>query len=246
MTNSRLWVVLAIGIALVPPAGTARAQAPSIADAPKPIQELSSVVQGKRPDDIRTDILKRFGPAQRVTGSGYRIEHWDIADGVLTFHPATGPIFVAQQTNKIFRLLRTKNLAKANVLQSYEMTTLPDANNHSTRYWLGNVEFGRGKTYRFVDSGQHANHRAEQTKNYFIQHPTGTVEVKYKAPVNADTILESLPEATVVAYLVFTPAANGEPATFYITSSERARRLTFGAHKPLPFEMDAWWKSFWR
>lgn len=224
----------------------ARAQAPDISNAPKAIQELSASIQGKRPDEVRAAIIERLGPAQRDVGSGYRIEQWDTADGVLTFHPATGPTFADPKTKAYFRLLRTSNPAAANILQSYEMMTLPDPTNHGTKCWLGNVKFRPNATYQFTHSGQFPEQRAAQTENFFMLHPTGTVEVRYVAPITSATLLESVAEGTTIAHLVFSSADHKHQATFSITSSERARRLVFGSDKPLTFYMDTSWKSFWR
>jgi hypothetical protein len=237
-----LFVVLLLLSAL----SVTKAQAPDISKAPKAIQELAASIQGKSSDEVRTVIIERFGPAQRDVGSGVRIEQWDIAGGVLTFHPGTGPFFSDAKTRTYIRLLRTNNPAGANILASYEMTTLPDPANHGTRFWLGNLKFGPNATYRFTDSGQHPKQRAAQTDNFFLLHPAGTVEVRYVAPITPDTLLESVAEGATVAHLVFNSSDHKHQAAFSITSSERERRLVFGADKPLPFCMDTSWKNFWR
>jgi hypothetical protein len=221
------------------------AQAPEITDAPQAIQDLASVIQGQRPDEMRAEIIRHFGKP-RVVGSGYRIEKWDVWGGALTFHPVTGPTFFDPQTNKHFSLLRTTNPAGANLLDSYEMTTLPDPKNHGTRSWLGNLKFGADGTYQFLDSHSNPDDRVGQRDNFFMLYPAGTVKVRYVHPVTADTLLESLPEETVVAHVDFTSADQKHQATFSITSSERTRRLTFGADTPLSFFMDGSWNSFWR
>ncbi|MBV9656848.1 MAG: hypothetical protein JO295_01940 [Verrucomicrobia bacterium] len=238
--------VITLILLLLVAARRVHAQAPEIADAPKAIQHLAAVIQGKPPDDVRAEIIRQFGHAQRNVGSGFRIEQWDVFGGVLTFHPATGPTFSDPKANRYFRLLRTSNPIGANILDGYEMTTLPDPKPDGTRFWLGNLKFGSDGTYRFIDSRQHPNHRAEQRDNFFMLYPAGTVKVRYVHPVSSDTPLESLPEDTVVAHLNFTSADHKHQATFSITSSERARRLTFGADTPLSFYMDGWWKSFWQ
>ena len=227
-------------------ASAARAQAPKISDAPQSIRELSSVIQGKRPDDARAEIIKRLGKPHRDVGSGVRIEQWDLPEGVLTFHPGTGPAFADAKAGKIIRLVQTSNPAGSNILTGYEMTTTPDPKNHGTRFWLGNLEFGRGASYRFTDSGQHSGKRDGQAGNFFMLHPAGTVEIRYDAPVTADTLLETLAGGTVVAHLIFTSADRAGRATFSIRSSERDRTLAFGADTPLPFAMNAGWKNHWR
>lgn len=77
-------------------------------------------------------------------------------------------------------------------------------------------------------------------------HPAGTVEVRYVHPVAAETLLESVVEGTTIAHLVFTSKDSKHHATFSITSSERSRRLVFGADKPISFYMDSGWRNFWR
>lgn len=220
-----------------------RTQAADIADAPKMVRELAISIQGKSPEEVRSVIVKQLGPAKRDVGSGLRIEQWDTSDGVLTFNPVTGPTFSDAKTKRVFRLVRTTNLVRACLLQSYEMTTLPI---NGTRFWLGNVEFTEDMTYRFTDSGQHPGQRGSQTENFFILYPNGKVQVRYSPPVTPDTVLESLPEGATVAHLVFISADGKYKATFSITSSERSRSLDFSADKPLAFMLDTAWKSFWK
>lgn len=221
----------------------------SAADAgelPKAIQELAASIQGKSREAVRAAIIERFGATQRNVGSGVRIEEWSLPEGVLRFHPGIGPTFLDSRTHRHFWLLRTSNPAASNILQSYEMVTLADPTNHGSQYWLGDIGFGSDSTYRFIDSGQHLDHRAAQTENFFILHPSGTVEVRYVGSTTADTPLESVKEGDVVAHLVFTSDDHEHTATFFITSSERKRRLIFGADKPLSFYMDTGWQNYWR
>ena len=223
-----------------------RSQSPLMSDAPKAVRELSAAIQGKSPHEVRTVISKRFGPPQRDIGSGLQIEQWDISGGVLTFHPITGPTFFDPKAQRSFRLLQTTNPVHANLLQSYEMATLPDSANNGTRYWLGNLEFGPEMSYAFQDSGQHRNQRSAQAENYFMLHPTGKVAVHYVAPISSHTLLETVPEGATISHLIFTSADGKSQATFSITSSERSRRLEFRGDKPLPFAMDTSWKSLWK
>ena len=219
---------LAIVLALAAQANS-RAQAPDVSAAPKAVQDLAAEIRGKSPDETRAAIIARLGPAKRNVGSGFRIEQWDLPGGVLTFHPRTGPTFAERKTGKNFHLVRTKNPAGTNILAGYEMTTVPDPKNHGNCFWIGNLSFGPGPAYRFVDSGQNTSFRDAQGQNFFMLHPAGTVEIRYVAPTTADTLLESLAEGATVAHLIFTSADKKDHATFSITSSERSRRLVFGA-----------------
>ena len=236
---------LAIVLALAAHA-MSHAQAPAISDAPKAVQDLAAEIRGKSSDETRAAIIARLGPAKRNVGSGFRIEQWDLPGGVLTFHPGTGPTFAERKTGINFHLIKTRNPAGANIFSGYEMTTVPDPKNHGNTFWIGNLKFGRGHGYHFVDSGQNTSFRSAQDQNFFMLHPAGTVEVRYVAPTTADTLLESLAEGTTVAHLVFTSADKKARATFSITSSERSRWLAFGAEKPLPFVMGTGWENFWR
>lgn len=51
------------------------------------VLSFGKTLQGKSSDEIRTAIIDRFGPPTRNVGSGLRIDQWEIAGGVLTFHP---------------------------------------------------------------------------------------------------------------------------------------------------------------
>src|SRR5438874_5189760 len=88
------------------------------------IEALTGEIQGRERDGVRAVILRRFGPANRNVGSGFRIEQWDIDGGVLTFNPATGPFFTKDAVSR--QLLRTNNPVASCLFGSYEMTTLPD------------------------------------------------------------------------------------------------------------------------
>jgi len=245
---------LLVALTILAASLVSRAQAPDISGAPKAIQELSAAIQGKSLDVVRAAIIERFDPPQRDVGSGFHIEQWDISNGVLTFHPLTGPSFFDLKTKKIFRLVRTTtpvhaSLLPDNIMQSYEMTTIPDPASHDERespLWLGDLKFSADMTYQFVDSGQFLNQRGAQTNNFFMRHPTGKVAVRYVAPISPDTLLETVREGATVAYLTFTSADGKGQATFSIVSSEQARWLEFRGDKPLSFRMGMAWKNIWQ
>lgn len=223
-----------------------RTQAADLADAPPAIRTLAVMLQGKNSAEVRAVIIAQFGPPQRDVGSGLRIEEWDTANGTLIFHPGGGPSFFDSKTGKSFRLLQTRNPAHSNLLQSYEMFTLPDADYNGNKFWLGNLRLGNDMTYTFKDSGQNMSHRKAQADNFFLRHPSGNYEFRYVAPVTRETLLETLAEDVTVARLVFTSADGKSRTTFAITSSEALRRLTFTSDKPLCFAMDASWQNFWK
>lgn len=163
------------------------AQAPKISDAPIFIRELATKIQGKQPAEIRAAIIKALGAAQRDIGSGFIIEQWDTPEGVLTFHPTTGPTFFESKTKKNFHLLWTTNPVRSCLFADYQMTTLPDPANHGTRYWLGTVNISVDRTYQFTDSGQFFNQRSMQIDNFFMLYPNGKFIVRYIAAITSET-----------------------------------------------------------
>jgi len=222
-----------------------RAQAPGISGAPAAIRELSVVIQGKRLGEVRAAIIQRLGPAQRDVGSGLRIEQWDTSGGVLTFHPGTGPSFFDQKSGATFHLMRTTNPVRSNLFGNYEMTSLPDSEKHGTRFWLGNVTIGPGMTYRFADSGQFRDKRSARAGNFFMLHPAGRVEARFRAPVERGTLLESVPGESIVADLIFISDADKSRETFSVTTSGESRYLECRAQGQ-PFRMGKPWNNFWQ
>jgi hypothetical protein len=218
-------------------------QAENLIDTPNVVQEIAARIQNKNMDEVRAVIMDKLGPPQRNIGSGTPIFQWDVLDGVLTFHPFRGPTFVNSKTKKIIYLLQTANSAGENLLQSYEMTTLP-APPYGNSSWLGNLSFGADRTYQFKASGLTAGQRNEPAGNFFLRSPTGKVAVQYLSPNTAETLLESVAESTVIANLTFTSTDGAHKETFSIKSSEQSRRLDFYSEKPLSFVMYTSWKHF--
>ena len=212
---------------------------------PPQIQPLTGLGHGKSPDEIRQLMIEHFGPVHRITGSGYRIEHWDIAGGDLTFHPAVGPSFTPTGQSRI-HILATHNPVRKNLLGCYEMVSLAADDPNSVRCWLGNLHIQPDLSYSYKDSGQFPAKSARQaTTNFFYLYPKGTVEIQYATGVTDEALLETLPTDSVIAWLHFRAADGHARRTFTITTDEPARRLVFGASTPLLFEMDKGWESFW-
>jgi hypothetical protein len=218
-------------------------QAEDLLDTPKVVKEIAVQLQNKNMDGIKAVIMDKLGPPKRNLGSGIQIDQWDVPDGVLTFHPLRGPTFVNSKTKKTIYLLRTSNSAGENLLQSYEMTTLP-VPPYGNNSWLGNLSFGADRTYQFTASGLNTNPRNGQAGNFFMRYPTGKVTVQYISPNTAETLLESLAESAVIANLAFTAKDGAHKETFSIKSSEQSRRLDFYSEKPLSFVMYTSWKHF--
>jgi hypothetical protein len=218
-------------------------QAEGLLDAPKAVQEIAVQIQNKNMDGIRAVIINKLGSPQRSIGSGIQIDQWKVSDGVLTFHPFRGPTFENSKTKKTVYLLRTSNSAGENLLQSYEMSTLP-VPPYGNSSWLGNLSFGADSTYQFKADGPNTGQRSEPAGNFFLRYPTGKVTVQYISPNTAETLLESVAESTVIANLTFTAADGAHKETFSIKASEQSRRLDFSSDKEMPFVMYTSWKHF--
>ena len=164
------------------------------------IEALIPAIQGQQPEEVRALIVARFGPPARDLGSGLRIDQWDVDGGALTFHPVEGVTF--EKRGERTRLIRTTNLAASCLFGNYEMVTLP-AGRREMSYWLGNVSLVADSRYRYTDSRQSLDHRAEQRENFFILHPNGSAQITYAAGVTPATRLEDLPDGTAVATVTF-------------------------------------------
>jgi hypothetical protein len=213
---------------------------------PKPqtpnVETLKAEIQGKKPDEVRALIIRRFGPPAREVGSGFQIEQWDVDGGVLTFHPLTGPTFSKGGVQT--RLIRTTNRAELCLFGSYEMTTLPEGPN-GMEYWLGDVSLATDSRYRFTDSGNNLDHRDGQRDNFFMLHPHGSAQVNYASGVSPKTRLEDLPDGSLVATVRFTAPDRRSSAVYRIVAYRTSMSLVFEG-EALPFRMEKEWVNYWR
>jgi len=216
------------------------AQASGNPTMPTSVASLAEQIQGRSPAEVQALIVKRFGPAHRDNGSGLSIPQWDVAGGILQFHPLAGPSYFDPKTNKTTGLIRTHNAVRDNLLRPYEMTTLPHANgtNHH-----GNLTFSADSRYSF----EPANYRISAAeRNFFFDHPTGTISVFFMQGISNATLLESLGEQTSIARLTFKSADGKTIANYFIKSFRESRLLRFSDDKDMNFLMDKSWESFWK
>ncbi len=208
------------------------------------IAALTQTIQGKSPDEVRDVIVQQFGPPERNVGFGLRIEQWDVARGVLTFHPLQGPSFAKGGVHT--RLMRTNNTADDCLFGSYEMKTLPDPANYGTRFWLGNVTLPSDGRYHYEDSGQNLARRTAQSKNFFMLYPEGKAVVEYAAGITGRTRLEDVSDGRRIATVTF--SANDGPATqaYDIITSRTSMDLTVESTESIPFQMEKGWVNYWR
>jgi hypothetical protein len=203
-------------------------------EAPTTIQELAKAIDGKKPAQIREIILRRYGPSQHV-GSGLDIEGWDVAEGRLVFHPASGPFFNPKGSQTIW-LLKTTNKALPNVLGRFEMISLPGP--EGMQNWLGQVSLSRNRTYAFADGFP------LQPDNFFKLHPSGRFKIQFAGGCTDDTLLESLSDNVVLGRLIFAAENRSETVTFSIVTGRR--ELILRGDRTPGFEMHKSWNEFWR
>ena len=213
----------------------------SLTVAPKAIQDLARSIQGKNRAQVRSIFIQRYGPSQHQ-GSGADIESWDVAEGQLVLHPLLGPAFNPKGRKSIW-LLRTANRALPNILGSFEMTALADRK--EMHNWLGDVSLHRNRTYTFqVNDAVADGQWSIQTDNFFKLHPSGVFDIEFAAGCTGETLLESLPDNTVLCRLTFTPKGGGKTETYSIAIDDR--RLAFRSDRIPIFEMGKFWNNFWK
>jgi hypothetical protein len=209
----------------------------NVRDSPASIQTLVKETEGKTGDEVRAAIIKRFGPAARNVGSGVSIEQWDVESGVLTY--SLGLASFQENGRKVW-VTQTANKALPTLAENtFEMYTKPEP---QMKYWIGNVSLTRGSSFKFVDSGQSLDHRASQSQNFFMKHPAGRFAIQFSAGCSAATVLERLPEGTLLCSLTFSPADGRPQASYDIIAYPSERRLAFQAKKrPLAFLLEKSW-----
>jgi hypothetical protein len=211
----------------------------ALRSSPASIQTLAEEIRDKFGDEAETAIVRHFG-AGRDVGSGLRILQWDVGAGVLTF--SGGLASFQMNGGRVLWLTATSNKALQAVTGSgFEMTTPPSP---QMKYWLGDLDLKTGSTYKFTDSREweSLHHREKQTNNFFLKHPEGLLAIRFAPECSPDTVLERLPEATVLCSLTFFPADGSPEAMFDIVVYPSERRLRFAREKPqLEFLMDKGW-----
>jgi hypothetical protein len=208
-------------------------------NSPASIQALAKEIRDKSGDEVEAAIVKHFGPGQDV-GSGLRILQWDVGTGVLRLSGGLARFQMGR--GRVLWLTLTSNKVLPTVAgDGFEMTTPPSP---KMKYWLGDLELKGGSKYQFIDSREFESlhHREKQANNFFLKHPDGRFTVQFAPGCSPDTVLEPLPDATVLCSLTFFPADGSAEATFDIVAYPSERRLRFSRRKPpLEFFMDKGW-----
>jgi hypothetical protein len=203
------------------------------------IDALTEQMQGKQRDEAFALIVDYFGQPTRNIGSGLSIPQWDICGGVLTFHPLSGPRFTIDDTTKW--LIRTANSVVACVFGHYDMSTLAD--NWRTTYSLGSISLSAEGHYTYTASFPQSPPRTGQGQNFFIRHPQGSAAVVYAPDITSQTLLENLPDWTVIANVTFV-ASNGDTQTYFVIVDSDKRRLLLESAEPILFRLSKGWVNF--
>jgi hypothetical protein len=211
----------------------------ALRDSPTSIQTLAKEIRDKSDDEIEAIVTKQFGVGRDV-GSGVRILQWDVENGVLTL--GRGLTVFRPTGGKVLWLTATSSKALQTVTNDrFEMTTLPSP---QMKYWLGDLELKTGSTYNFIDSREWESlqHRGKQKRNFFLKHQTGRFAIQFAPGCSPDTVLERLPDGTLLCNLTFFPADGSPEDTYDIVAYPSERRLKFSRNKAsLQFLMDKGW-----
>jgi hypothetical protein len=204
---------------------------------------LREQLQGKSSAEVLNFVIKLFGPPDRNIGFGLSIPQWDVNDGWLTCHPHLGPSYTEDGVRTW--LLRTANPVGDSVFGQYGMATLPDPNNHGNCCSIGSVHLSSDNRYWFTDHFQHSPRGLGQEENIFLHNPTGAASVEFAPGVIAQTLLESLPEGSLVATVVVWADEQPSSRMYSIISDLSTRQLHFESDPPIPFQLRKGWGRYW-
>jgi hypothetical protein len=208
---------------------------------PPAIQKLRTVIADMNPKQAEAAVVARFGPPTRRIGSGISIPQWVFPEGILTVHPDRGPTFRFAD-GRIVWLLPTSNPAGEAILRQFEMDTLPDPANHRTRFYVGAVHITPDRRYRFLRNEFDLAEQGDQSANFFVTHPSGSLQIEWIPGVTADTPLESV-AAGPVATLNFVADDGSANYRCVVVSSAQTRRLVVADST---FQLETAWLHWWR
>lgn len=206
---------------------------------PSRVREISieSQQRGTGLEEVCAQIRATYGEPAREAGS---IERWSIDGGILTCDPVAGLFFVTPESETI-RVVRKQNPLRESLLGSYSMATKRDASHQYESYWLGNMRLRANGTYGYEDSGQFLGQRADQTRNFFMRHTSGTYQLLYLDGLGPTTLVESIHGHKRVAKLTFR-ASDGTEKTYFIARKPSwGGRLVFESDKDIEFVMEMSW-----
>ena len=167
-------------------------------------------------------------------------EEWDVDSGVLSMSQFGSPTFRSKEGKTIW-LLATEHMALKSLIGSFEMSTLPDKNNHNNQFWIGNVHLNKDNTYAYAMEGLdnlNKEQRLAQKNNFFMLHPKGTFNIQFVNGYTEKTFLEDIPNETKLCEIEFLPEDESQKQIYGIMSYERW--LNF-INPDSPFELTKSW-----
>jgi len=226
---------------------------------PPAIAQLKSQIQGKRPREVASIIVQRFGRPNRDVGSGLTILEWDVGGCVLslTVEGGGGPLKFRCPDGATLWLIGTENPIRDNIISQFEMTTLPDlgnsdVSNHGTQFYLGYLALHANGKYRYVAADEFASQHRQIAPNFFFDHPRGNYVVAYPTGLSGQSLLENLPDKSHIAAIHF--SADPKPGSTRPGASAQLELCTSRGHSlyfassgliPLNYALDASWHNRW-
>ncbi len=243
-----------------PPEASATQQATTSANSsasiqyaiPEVIVKLRAEIRGKKPSEVASIIVQKFGPPNRDVGSGRALLQWDIGHDRLTLDANGGPPFFTSSDGASVRLIDTENTAGDNIISNFGMTTLPDPANHGTRFSLGSLSLKADGEYEYAADKFMSREQLRVAPNFFFDHPRGKYSVAYPVGVTAQSLLENLPDNSSVAVIRF--SADPAPGTTHSNAVMELKLLTAQNHLlnftsetvvPLNYVLDSFWHNVW-
>lgn len=136
-----------------------------------------------------TTLEARLGPPTRDEGSGVVLPVWERADGTVRYLVSSGVVFV-DRGGRTHWLTRTLTTARANLVRSFEVATLPDPANRGTTTFVGTLDVtADGGSLRYRYTAARPGPPALGDSFFFAAHPAGTMRLAWSAGVGDDTPL---------------------------------------------------------
>lgn len=206
--------------------------------APPSVRSLAASLPGKPWWLMRAGFMLRFGTPDRDVGSGVYIEEWDLPEGTLRLHSGFGPTFTAKSTGQTMSLLHTANPVGVCLQASFSLRFGP------REHYGGTIELRPDSTY-IHDGKFFALSGVPRPGFSLLDHPVGKFRLHLGGRVTAETLLETLPDGTVIAHIEFQPEDGSPETAGRIVADHLLRGLRLESVKPGEvFSGIAPWKDY--